>query len=139
MQKENGKSFQTWQVHQLGVRVKGKPKVGNAGHWQLDSSAWRYLGLRQCLHQMRPWSGLQLPSPALTQAAGMSLAPEALTSALEHRGGSGQGGEDLLSCQTSRQQQRPKLWPMERVISAQAVQIRYGSQEILFGHVGGRK
>lgn len=51
----------------------------------------------------------------------MSLDPEAVTSVLEHRAGSGQGGEDLLSCETTRQWERPKLWPAERVISAQAV------------------
>lgn len=80
-----------------------------------------------------------LTGTTLTRAGGMSLAPEALTSVLEHRAGSRQGGEDLLSHETSHQRQRSKLWLVEWVISAQAVQIRYGSQEILFGHVGGRK
>lgn len=87
---------------------------------------------------MRLLNGLQLPRRDHTHRSWWDE-PCSRSSDFSAGAQSRQGGEDLLSHETSHQWQRSKLWPAEWVISAQAVQIRYSSQEILFGHVGGRK
>lgn len=114
--------------------------MGNPGLWKLISLLCATSGSSSacagCGHEAGCSS---LPGPHSRALLGRSLAPAALTSVLECRAGGGQGGEDLLSHEASRQRQGPKLWPAERVSSAPAVQIQNGSQEILFGHVGGRK